>query len=274
MTPSDRDAVLAILDTAETHLTARAFVRETATALQVSIPCAKAMLKALVTCGDLTYQEIFGATCVVRNFQKPVQVTDHFLLIPPDIPGTAGPFDRVIRLLPGISFGSGHHPTTRLCLDAIEHLFFTLQMPAALLQAPGADIGTGSGVLAIALCRAGLSRCLAYDIDPNAVSEARKNVAANSLCDSIPVFDHPVPEIGPGLGIICANLRTPTLERLAPVMRRRIKPGGVLVFSGIREWEKDGLVTCFAGYRFHCIWKKKDKNWVGLVLTDTREDHI
>lgn len=268
MTPSDRDAVLAILDTAENHLTARAFVRETATTLQVSLPCAKAMLKELVICGDLTYQEVFGTTCVVRNFQKPVQVTDHFLLIPPDIAGNFPPGHLEIRLLPGISFGSGHHPTTRLCLDAIEHLFFTVRMPAAILQAPGADIGTGSGVLAIALCRAGLSRCLAYDIDPNAVSEAKKNVAVNALCDRIPVHDHPVPETGPGLGIICANLRTPTLERLAPVMRQRLNPGGVLVFSGIREWEKADLLASFAGYRFFPTWEKTHKNWVGIILVD------
>ncbi|MCF8091350.1 MAG: 50S ribosomal protein L11 methyltransferase [Desulfotignum sp.] len=271
MTPFDRAAVLAILENADTRMTARAYVREIAAAMQISLPCAKAILKYLVNCRDLAYQDLFGNTYVIENFQKPTRITNHFFLIPPGITSTAGSGEMDIRLLPGISFGSGHHPTTRLCLAAIDHLFFTGQPEASILQAPGADIGTGSGVLAIAICLAGVARCLAYDIDPNAVSEAKKNIDVNALYDKIPVFDHPLPGNGPGLGIICANLRTPTLAALAPLMRNRLKPGGVLVFSGIRKWEAKDLKTCFAGYRFHPVWEKTDKNWVGLILADHKK---
>lgn len=268
MTPSERAAALALLDHADARLTARAFAREIAAAIKISLPEARTLLKNLVTAGDLTYEEVYGTTCVTRNFNKPVQVTGHFFLIPPDISSIAGPDELDIRLLPGISFGSGHHPTTRLCLAAIDHLMFTLCPPAPVLKAPGADIGTGSGVLAIALCRAGLSQCLACDIDPNAVSEAKKNIDLNALGTRIPVSDHPVPDTGPELGIICANLRTPTLERLAPLFRSRIKPGGYLVLSGIREWEAADLKAHFAKYRFSPIWEKTDKQWTGIILTD------
>mgnify|MGYP001031014773 CR=1 FL=1 len=267
MTPFDRKAVLAILDNADTRLTARAYVHEIAAALHIPVSDAKAVLKTLVTCREVTYQEIFGTTSVIRNFQKPVQITDHFLLTPPDIPYRSDHKDlHVIRLEPGISFGSGHHPTTRLCLAAMDRLFFHIRPHAAILQAPGADVGTGSGVLAIALCLAGVSGCLAYDIDPNAVSEAKKNIDLNHLSGRIPVLAHFIPETGPGLGIVCANLRTPTLETLAPLFRQRLNPGGFLIFSGIRTWEADTLKSCFTGYGFTPVWEKTDKNWIGLIF--------
>jgi ribosomal protein L11 methyltransferase len=270
MTPFDRDTVLAILDNADTHVTARAYVYRIAARLQVSLSCAKTILKHLVNNQDLAYQDLFGNTYVTKNFQKPVRITDHFFLIPPDIPSIAGPGQLDIRLLQGISFGSGHHPTTRLCLAAIDHLFFTTGLMDTKNQGIGADIGTGSGVLAIALCLAGLGRCQACDIDPIAVSEAKKNIAANTLCARIEVFDHPLPEIGAGFRIICANLRTPTLENLVLFMRRRLKPGGVLIFSGIRDWETKDLVSHFNRYGFVRIWEKTQKNWAALILTDRK----
>jgi ribosomal protein L11 methyltransferase len=269
MTPFDRKAVLAILDHADTRLTARAYVHDIAAAMHIPVSEAKTVLKTLVNHQDVTYQEIFGTTSVIRNFQKPVQVTDHFVLTPPDILYQSGRQDlHVIRLEPGISFGSGHHPTTRLCLAAMEHLFFHIRPHASIFQASGADIGTGSGVLAIALCLAGVSGCLAYDIDPNAVSEAKKNIDLNHLSGRIPVLKHPMPETGPGLGIVCANLRTPTLETLAPLFRKRLNPGGFLIFSGIRTWEADALKTCFTKYGVTPVWEKTDKNWAGLIFAD------
>lgn len=269
MRPFDRDTALTILDNAETRLTARAYVHDIAAAMQIPVSDAKTVLKHLVNNRDVTYQEIYGTTCVIQNFQKPVHITDHFALIPPDIPGFSGPADgHAVRLDPGISFGSGHHPTTRLCLTAMEHLFYRIRPEQPVLQAPGADIGTGSGVLAIAACLAGVSTCLAYDIDPNAVSEARRNVDLNALSNRISVLDHPLAAAGPMLGIISANLRTPTLETLAPIFRQRLISGGFLICSGIRPWEAGDLKTCLRRYRLEQVWEKTEKNWVGMILTD------
>ena len=265
MTPSDRDTVLAILESSDTCLTARACVCAISRQLQIPFFRAKAVLKTLVECQDLAYQEIFGTTCVIANFQKPVRITDHFFLIPPEIANIAGQGELDIRLMQGISFGSGHHPTTRLSLAAIDHLFFTTGfLPPT---GPGADIGTGSGVLAIALCLAGLDRCHACDIDPNAVYEAENNIALNHLGSRIRVSGHPLSDIGPDFSIICANLRAPTLAKLAPVMVHRLMPGGVLILSGIREWEITDLAADFAGYGFVRIWEKTLKKWTALILT-------
>lgn len=272
MTPSERDGVLAILDNADTCLTARACVRAIARQLQIPIFRAKTILKTLVDNQDLAYQDLFGSTCVIANFQKPVRMTDHFFLIPPDIPSIAGPGELDIRLTQGISFGSGHHPTTRLSLAAIDHLFFTAGLVPAKDRGLGADIGTGSGVLAIALCLAGLDRCHACDIDPNAVYEAKINIGANHLSSRIPVFGHPLPDTGPAFSIICANLRTPTLAELAPVMDRRLMPGGLLILSGIREWETTDLAADFSGYGFVRIWEKTLKNWTAMIFTRREAD--
>jgi len=268
MTPSDRDAVLAILDNADTCLTARACVRAIARQFQIPFSRAKTILKTLVDNQELGYQDLFGSTCVIANFQKPVRITDHFFLIPPDIPSIAGPGEMDIRLKQGISFGSGHHPTTRLSLAAIDHVFFTAGLLPAKSRRPGADIGTGSGVLAIALCLAGLDLCHACDIDPNAVYETEKNIEANHLSSRIQVFGHPLPDTGPDFSLICANLRTPTLEKLAPFMRRRLMPGGTLILSGIREWEIADLTAHFTEYGFVRIWEKTMKKWTALILAD------
>lgn len=267
MTTSDRKKALAILNNADTRLTARAYVREIAHQLQLPVSEARTVLKTLVDSRDVGYQEIYGTTCVIENFQKPVPITDHFVLTPPDIPCDSLPENgHAVRLAPGISFGSGHHPTTRLCLAAMEHLFYRIRPETSVLQAPGADIGTGSGVLAIAMCLAGVSFCLAYDIDPNAVSEAKKNIDINALSGRISVLDHLFPKTGPMLGIISANLRAPTLETLAPVFRDRLAPGGFLVLSGIRSWETPDFKDSFSRCRMQPVWEKTEKDWTGLIL--------
>ncbi len=267
MIPFDRKAALAILTQKETRLTARAYVYEIASQLQLSVSDAKSVLKTLVSQKELTYQDIYGTTCVIQIFRTG---PDHrpFMLLPPDFSGLTTVPACMPSTLNRASLRSGHHPTTRLCLAALEHLFFQTRPGPGILQAPGADIGTGSGVLAIAMCLAGVSTCLAYDIDPNAVSEAGRNTALNRLSGRISVKNHPISETGPGLGIICANLRTPTLETLAPVFRQRLIPGGTLVFSGIRSWEADNLKTCFNEYQFRPVWENTDKDWVGLISAD------
>ena len=116
------------------------------------------------------------------------------------------------------------------------------------------------------MCLAGVSSCLAYDTDPNAVSEAGKNAGLNALSHRISVLDQPLPADGPMLGIITANLRAPTLETLAPVFRDRLAPEGFLVLSGIRSWETLDLKDSFSRYGMQPVWEKTDKDWTGLIL--------
>ncbi len=168
--------------------------------------------------------------------------------------------------MPGISFGSGHHPTTRLCLQAIDNLFFQPEFKRPDPVTSGADIGTGSGVLAIALCLAGLSSCRAWDIDPNAVSEAGANIDANQLAGQIRIEESLMPACPDEFSVICANLRFPTLARLSGLIKENLSPDGTLILSGIREWEKQELISHYLAHGFSAVWEKTQKQWSAVIL--------
>jgi ribosomal protein L11 methyltransferase len=130
----------------------------------------------------------------------------------------------------------------------------------------GADIGTGSGVLAIALCLVGIEGCQAWEIDPNAVSEAKKNVAVNNLSHKICVTEDYMPESHNTLSVICANLRFPTLKQLSGLIQKSLSPNGLAIFSGIRQWEKEELIVHYSKIGFSLIWQMDEKNWSGLIM--------
>lgn len=131
----------------------------------------------------------------------------------------------VIRLDPGMAFGTGEHPSTRLCLRAIER---NLRAGSTVI-----DVGTGSGILAIAAVRLGAARVLAIDNDPTAVEVARANVRVNRVAHRVRVIR------GEGLAhvrrradLIAANLTAQTLPPILADVRRALVPGGRFVASG------------------------------------------
>lgn len=266
MIPFNRHVVLDILYESETRLTARAYIQQIAARLSISFFQAKKILKTLVDDQELAYQDLYGATYVAQNFLKPVRVTHHFFLKPSNRESQARPYDLDILIDPGVSFGSGHHPTTRLCLEAIDTAFLKTPEISFPRNSMGADIGTGSGVLAIALCRAGIERCKAWEIDPNAVSEARKNVALNHLSNRISVIEDYMPVCESQFSVICANLRFPTLKQLSGLIQTSLCPKGTLILSGIRQWEKEELIAHYTKSRFTLVWQMDEKNWSGLIL--------
>ena len=268
MIPSDRKRVLGILEQSEVRLTARTYIEKIASELAVSRHEARKALKTLISEQELTYQDLYGSTYVDISFSKPVRVSHCFYLTPPDTDPNPGSGQIYIHLLPGISFGSGHHPTTRLCLKAIDHLFFGSGTRKPDTASSCADIGTGSGVLAIALCLSGMPLCRAWDIDPNAVSESLKNIEANRLSSRIHVMEGPMPTCKDEFSLICANLRFPTLKTLSVLIRSSLKSGGLLVLSGIREWERDDLISHYSGQGFAPVWQADEKAWSAVILKD------
>jgi len=266
MTPFNRDAILEILFESENQLTARAYIRKIALKLSLNFTQAKKILRFLVEEQELVFQDLYGGTYVTKSFLKPVRVTDHFSLTPPGMASMAGSNVSDIFLHQGISFGSGHHPTTRLCLEAIDTLFLNSLEINFNKTLPGADIGTGSGVLAIAICLAGLKRCKAFEIDPNAVSEAKKNVALNDLSPCITIIEDYMPLCEAEFSLICANLRYPTLKKLSNTIKSNLCPKGVIILSGIRQWEKQDLIDHYAGMGFSLIWEKNEKKWSAVIM--------
>jgi len=147
--------------------------------------------------------------------------------------------DIVIEIDPGMAFGTGQHPTTAMCLRALED---QVRTGASVL-----DLGCGSGILAIAAAKLGARRVLALDVDPNAVRAARENAAANAVADVIEVREGTLEAEGRPFDVIVANISGLTLERLAVPLARSLAPGGSLITSGFLDDAVAALSCTFEG---------------------------
>ena len=167
----------------------------------------------------------------------PVAITPDFWIVPSwhEAPAQAR---QLIRLDPGLAFGTGSHPTTRMCLRW-------------LAQSPGVagarvlDYGCGSGILAIGAAKYGAAQVDAVDIDPAAVATARDNAANNatSLCSGLPDTVEPAQA---RYGIVLANILASPLKVLAPLLCAHLAPGGYLVLAGILERQTQELQEAYA----------------------------
>ncbi len=263
---NDRDAVLDILCQAEAKFSAQAFIQEIKKKLSVSTQKAKKKLKQLIDEQELSYHYLYGSTYIEKSFLKPVRVSKHFILKPPGFSSLPKKNDHEIIIEQGISFGSGQHPTTQLCLEAIDLCLLEKQMVHKGSGFAGADIGTGSGVLAIAMCKAGLMSCKAYEIDPVSVNEAKKNVKLNSFEMKIEVIQDKIKPSENQVSVITANLRFPTLKAISNLIFSGLKKNGIVILSGVRTWERELLVSHYSDIGFDLVWQKDRKNWSAFVL--------
>jgi ribosomal protein L11 methyltransferase len=259
-----QEEILNILYQSDVQLTAREYLKKIKTLYSLPFSEAKKILQGLVDAEELSYHYLYGSTYVEKSFLRPVRISPHFILKPPWSNDTPAGKHIEIMIEPGISFGSGQHPTTSLCLNAIDFCFF--QEKRISLGDSGADIGTGSGVLAMAMGLSGLSSCMAYEIDPVSIREARRNIELNQLSGKIQVTEDTMKTGENNLSIACANLRYPTLVSLSETLSSNLKENGTAVLSGFRVWEKDLVLNSYAEKGFELIWQKDDKNWSCFVL--------
>ena len=166
----------------------------------------------------------------------PVEITPEFWIVPTwhEPPAQAR---QTIRLDPGLAFGTGTHPTTRMCLRWIA----TRQpvAPARVL-----DYGCGSGILAIGAAKFGAVAIDAVDIDPAAVEATRLNADANAV-----QLNAGLPDVAQGrYEVVLANILATPLKVLAPLLCAHVAPGGALVLAGILERQADELKSAYAPY--------------------------
>ncbi|MBL0224187.1 MAG: 50S ribosomal protein L11 methyltransferase [Geobacteraceae bacterium] len=194
------------------------------------------------------------------NF-KPLRVGNRLLIVPSWEEVQPRPGDIVLHLDPGMAFGTGGHETTRLCLELLEQIMDDMPL---LLSPSVLDLGTGSGILAMAAVQLGAGRVYAVDIDPQAVEVARENLATNGLTEQVECSTTPLESLSEDFDVILANILAEELVRLAPFLARRLKPGGSLVLSGILA-EKEGLVrTGFAHQPLHYLTTLRAGEWVAI----------
>jgi ribosomal protein L11 methyltransferase len=227
---------------------------------------AKSVLKDLVAHGQLEYTYEFGSTYLVLSFSKPVRISAHVVVRPPGHRYRPAPDEVVIQIKPGAAFGGGRHPTTRLSVKAIE--FLLKKVRPDWLNANGSvlDIGTGSGILAIAAVCLGVNKGLAIDIDPCAIAEAAENIAINHLEGQLVVSGRQLDTIRRSFSMVVANLRYPSLKKLYPQITEQTDPNGGVVLSGFRLHERNDLIDLYTAKHFECIWTADELEWVAVVL--------
>ncbi|MEA3464517.1 MAG: 50S ribosomal protein L11 methyltransferase [Thermodesulfobacteriota bacterium] len=170
--------------------------------------------------------------------------------------------DVVVTLDPGMAFGTGTHGTTHLCLETLAALFEAKLPPNRIL-----DVGTGSGILAIAAAALGSKEIVACDIDSDACDTARANIAQNGFSESIEVTDTLLEGLPHNFDVILANILAEENIRLAVPLVERLAPGGTLILSGILD-EKVALVTA-AFERFDLTDPQlcHEQEWACIVYT-------
>lgn len=182
---------------------------------------------------------------------KPLRVGKHLLIVPTWEETLELPGDLVIRIDPGMAFGTGGHETTRICLELLEQIMTERSDIAA---APSLlDLGTGSGILAMAASLLGAGRILALDIDSDAVAVARENISLNHLSDRVECGTTALESLTERFDIILANILAEELVRLKPFLSDRLQPGGVLILSGILAEKEQFVVNVFSSQSLkHC----------------------
>ncbi len=177
-----------------------------------------------------------------------------------DKAGRKRPGRRTVVIQPGMSFGTGEHFTTRFCLEMVDQ-WCGKPGPRSFL-----DVGTGSGILAIAAARLGVARVVGVDNDPQALGQARENAALNRLSKRIQFEPLDITASAPRgrYDVVCANLFAPMLIQSAPALAGAARR--VLIVSGIREFEADGVADAFAAHRGREVVRDGDGEWCGLVF--------
>jgi ribosomal protein L11 methyltransferase len=187
---------------------------------------------------------------ITQSQFEPVPITPTFWIVPSwhQPPAAA---TQVIRLDPGLAFGTGTHPTTRMCLRWLA------QAPAGADMQRVLDYGCGSGILAIGAALMGARHICAVDIDPAAVQSTLDNARANAVA-----LQAGLPDLAQGQhGVVLANILASPLKLLAPLLAGHVAPGGWLVLAGILERQADDISAAYAP-------------WLTLKVADSQEGWI
>jgi len=163
-----------------------------------------------------------------------------------------------VVLDPGMAFGTGTHPTTALCLGAVDE--FLLARPGASVL----DVGTGSGLLAIAARKLGAGRVAATDTDPVAVEVARENAARNGA--EIEVGGAPLSEVPGPFDLVVANILANTLLDLAPALSRQVAPDGRLILAGLLKEQAEEVRRAYLALGLTAAGERCAGEWVLLAM--------
>jgi ribosomal protein L11 methyltransferase len=162
-----------------------------------------------------------------------------------------------IALDPGLAFGTGSHPTTRLCLEWLSR---NLRKGESVL-----DYGCGSGILTIAAAMLGAGRADGVDIDAQAVASARANAAVNHVDATFMLANRVGARDGATYDIVVANILANPLVMLSPLIAARVREGGHVVLSGILATQAETVVSAYAEWFNIAVWNAGEDGWIALA---------
>jgi ribosomal protein L11 methyltransferase len=195
-----------------------------------------------------------------REHFRPVPVGRALLVAPPwEIP--AGSDRLILTIEPGRAFGTGHHGTTAGCLELLEALVVA-ERPARAI-----DLGTGSGILAIAAARLGVADVLACDTDPDAVSSTVTNASRNGVSGAVRVLVADAAALAADPApLVLANLLAAAHHALASRYRQLVVDGGALVLGGLLDAQADAVTAALAAHGFRRETARSLEGWTSLAL--------
>lgn len=192
-----------------------------------------------------------------KNAFKPVDVGTRFLILPP-WEHQAG--DRIPLVIdPGMAFGTGHHETTRSCLVLMEQYAGEVKLDRFL------DLGTGTGLLAIAALALGFRSVVGADTDPLAIEASRRNIALNKA-GRIELLAGGIDQCKGNYDMIAANLISGTLVQLSGEIASRLAPAGIVIMSGILKGQNDEVEAAADKAGLRCFERLRDGKWVTLAF--------
>lgn len=196
-----------------------------------------------------------------KRFIKPSRVGKGFWVTPPWLEPPKLRRRRVIIIEPGLAFGTGTHATTRSCMEFLEVV--AARFGAGKYSA--LDVGTGSGILAIALALLGAAEIRAIDNDPVAVQVARDNLRANAVARRVRLSSAKLSALKGKFNVVVANLTAETIAELAGDLQKRVAARGFLILSGILH-QKAGMIARALAGRLRVVKRKRSREWVTLLL--------
>ena len=171
--------------------------------------------------------------------------------------------EKLIEILPGLAYGSGNRPSTRLCIKVIERIFKERKIKNVL------DVGCGSGILAICSAALGASIALALDVEPVVTIEAKKNIIKNGFSSKIKVICGSLESVSGAFDLVIANIVTHEILRISEELKAKLKTEGLLLVSGIYNIRKQEITYRFWELGLFLEKEWSEAEWVALLFKQT-----
>jgi len=219
------------------------------------------LIRHLVDLPDIEEVEVSDDEWRNQKFE-PIKIGQHLVIVPRSSKYDSQPSDVIIELEPGLAFGTGHHPTTLMCLEEIEKVV-----------KPGdrfLDVGCGSGVLSIAALALGAEHAVGLDIEDDAVISSKANLAEAGFTDKSTILVGSIPhnEVPDGgFEVVGANIAANVLIALAEPLIASVADNGVIITSGVLDVRLDEVVAAFKAVGGEVQTSRQIEDWTATQIT-------